>query len=986
MTKSKEPKTIEKKTDVRTATAQQQIIIDVDQEPDEKTRREQQAALEFYSKKKEVQKKPPPQRTVRTRRLLPCPHVVPSSETSDHAVEVTWQSRQPTPLIEPVDDIKLISSGIEYQSDTIALDTLLQTALTKVLVPTSSMVRREHNYFSEQHYHSIDSDTEYQLKSFIERFKVRRQAAIERAAKRHEKLNGPTKRLKKKRKSKRRTFGDDDDESEDDLWEDEDDQARAEATLCLLTGPVGCAKSSTVHRVAADTGCETVLELYPGQARGGAQLRKLLEESTQSHSSKDMFQKRKASSALVNSDDEGEESSRSSGSAVTVILLDEADIVFDSDTGFWSTVMELAIKSKSPIVLTANAIPMGLTSAFTHIQMNRPSMQECTSWFETVAVDAGYRVRGSLETIALLARCDMRRMLFALEVFSLQQAEPHDNAIIGEEEEEEVVVVSRDKAELVELEAVVVESVEPRSILADEQTILTVKGRNFHRLISEPRDESGGFPCQVFLGEDTSLSACVVDESTIMAVFIPYKLPSFLDKTGLYKGTRKRSLAAAHPHITVGSVRASTAENRVIQWEEPTGEQLLRCAPHCTLDLQFPGSLPHAYSPVRRNKKTEDDDDDGEVEFMFTEESPTAVASTVGLYATRRSSVSDDSATSLLRERVLTVQASDDVDVLDAYPTSGDCSIETLTELERTCELLSDAALLHDHEEVPILAGACRGFGYAFTEEKRSNDKNKPYVVVPYTSWHGANFFHRVPFRPSEEFLFANGYKESSYFFGDPEAYMVKPVSTLERSLLKETDRFSTTAAIVEGQMSSKEQEESDPYFFYQEWDDTFLPGKRPGALAGLAIVPQDKTTSWTQTLREHKELLLRKKLRRSEWSSFLEFQLHAGDYNVRYYLRFHSIERAGDPLVQNLSPTVTSNMAVLDYLPLLRCMVVHDKVHRAFASPTKTTSRTTRRSRRDAACPYLELLLPDYVRNTCEESELAAMEEMLLRSSLLSC
>ena len=48
----------------------------------------------------------------------------------------------------------------------------------------------------------------------------------------------------------------------------------------------------------------------------------------------------------MNRDDEGEESS-GSGSAVTVILLDEADIVFDSESGFWSTVMELAIKSKS---------------------------------------------------------------------------------------------------------------------------------------------------------------------------------------------------------------------------------------------------------------------------------------------------------------------------------------------------------------------------------------------------------------------------------------------------------------------------------------------------------------------------------------------------------------------------------------------------------------------------------------------------------------
>ena len=48
----------------------------------------------------------------------------------------------------------------------------------------------------------------------------------------------------------------------------------------------------------------------------------------------------------MNSDDKGEESS-GSGSAVTVILLDEADIVFDSESGFWSTVMELAIKSKS---------------------------------------------------------------------------------------------------------------------------------------------------------------------------------------------------------------------------------------------------------------------------------------------------------------------------------------------------------------------------------------------------------------------------------------------------------------------------------------------------------------------------------------------------------------------------------------------------------------------------------------------------------------
>lgn len=160
------------------------------------------------------------------------------------------------------------------------------------------------------HNKQVSSD----LIKFVREWMVERQLANQRMAERQRALQ------KKRKAKKKRNFAQDD----EDLWFDSDSEECRLPSVCLIEGPVGSCKSSLVYAVARQCECQ-VLELNTSDKRSSANIKRALEETTQSHSSLDMLKKREANlfagQQLVDSDVESDNEEK--GDSLTMILIDE---------------------------------------------------------------------------------------------------------------------------------------------------------------------------------------------------------------------------------------------------------------------------------------------------------------------------------------------------------------------------------------------------------------------------------------------------------------------------------------------------------------------------------------------------------------------------------------------------------------------------------------------------------------------------------------
>ncbi|WFD27386.1 hypothetical protein MNAN1_002382 [Malassezia nana] len=162
------------------------------------------------------------------------------------------------------------------------------------------------------------------------------------------------------------------------------------AHCVVLQGPTGVGKTAAVYACAQELGFE-VFELYAGMGRrSGKELVSAVGQLTRNH----MVRAEKVSASA---------SAPMAMPPQSLILLDEVDILFDDDTGFWPAVVELVGEARRPVVLTctdAQALPLGDLGVQRVLTWTPPPPDAAATYLQLVALAEGYIVsQASMRTL-----------------------------------------------------------------------------------------------------------------------------------------------------------------------------------------------------------------------------------------------------------------------------------------------------------------------------------------------------------------------------------------------------------------------------------------------------------------------------------------------------------------------------------------------------------------------------------------------------------
>ncbi|EUC49982.1 hypothetical protein COCMIDRAFT_83297 [Bipolaris oryzae ATCC 44560] len=242
--------------------------------------------------------------------------------------------------------------------------------------------------------------------------------------------------------------------------------------VILISGPHGCGKSATVHAVAKEMGFE-VFEIHAGMRRSGKDIQDKVGDMTGNHL---VNHKRNAASIqepsqpVENAEEEhvdALEKDISSGRQGTMtsffqakakatvpkpkpqpheikkvapspaqatlpltttsrtsqkqslILIEEADILFDEDQQFWAQITKIASLSKRPIVITCNderQIPMHDLPLAAVLRLQPPPVELATDYLLVLAGREGHILaRQAVKELYQSKGCDLRASIMELD-------------------------------------------------------------------------------------------------------------------------------------------------------------------------------------------------------------------------------------------------------------------------------------------------------------------------------------------------------------------------------------------------------------------------------------------------------------------------------------------------------------------------------------------------------------------------------------------
>ena len=578
---------------------------------------------------------------------------------------------------------------------------------------------------------------------FVDEWKVERQKALSRRADKQDRLARGRKMPSKKKRL-------------DDLWDDaSDDNQAGLPSICLLTGPVGCGKTSLVYAVAKSCDCK-VMEINTTDKRSSQNLRNAIEEATQSDSTIDMLKNRAAAlsvlssrkAALVDSEDED---SDEEGSSVPIVLVDEVDLIFenDGDSGFWPALKAMAKRAKCPIFLTANVIPQALSALsmrFKHYSMERPTPEECMSkiWQVVKSENLVHRqnlhhdqVKQTLVSFAERYECDLRRVLLEMQIFTKARTcvpvpEPVLLQLPGK-----VSIFSG--IPFFENEHVV-EKITPNVIPAQRQTRLKIEGRGFASL---------SLNYSVSIG-DQVCDAETVDDNTISAICPPLQLQ---ETRFLYAGRFPMVKIEASPSLR-------SAIGKMIKTIELNNGSTILAVSHLNVEYVPP--------------------------HMSSDE---AIETTSKVHSKK----ADDSPVHQLE----TEKSTEKPKMVDNEDLR---TLEELTQLSYKLERRSDATWVeHSMYGIPWVGGASRGFASQFVEGFGTSSD-------PTTTSKLCRDSNSKP--PPIERILLSGWNDHECFFGDSDVYFTNP-GHRDRQLYSQIARFGHQGSLTTS-IQSPEAEDAD--------------------------------------------------------------------------------------------------------------------------------------------------------------------------------
>jgi nucleoside-triphosphatase THEP1 len=191
---------------------------------------------------------------------------------------------------------------------------------------------------------------------------------------------------------------------------------RGSNNFVVLTGDNGVGKTSSVYAVTSDLNYR-VIEVNAGSRRSGKIMLQELLEATQSHR------------VQTNNNNDNTQDSTSSQSQTSnedkksVILIEDAELVFESDDGFVSSIQQLINISKRPVILTTNNRNCQHLQKFINhneiaYTMTDDDENRIGKYLSLLCLAANYRIDSiDIQHLFTSNRRDMRKTINEIEFF-----------------------------------------------------------------------------------------------------------------------------------------------------------------------------------------------------------------------------------------------------------------------------------------------------------------------------------------------------------------------------------------------------------------------------------------------------------------------------------------------------------------------------------------------------------------------------------------
>jgi hypothetical protein len=214
-----------------------------------------------------------------------------------------------------------------------------------------------------------------------------------------------------------------------------------------------------------------------------------------------------------------------------------------------------------------------------------------------------------------------------------------------------------------------------------------------------------------------------------------------------------------------------------------------------------------------------------------------------------------------------------------------------------------------------------------------------------------------VYFSPSEDRLFASGWKDDCFFYGDAEQYMTHPTTLRERMLLKRSGEALRGFSLPRDEAFEAPEDDDDYKFmtFDRTEEGVFLSNPSPTSLLSLPFYLKNAAGNKSQVSPDLDLLDSRKIENMHEMTELLASYLFV-IYPLPAVMFSRGIAREVDPLLPSVE--MIDRRLFLEYLPILRGMSVqeraaghiYDVAHASDPDAAASLSNRVRHTRRNKA------------------------------------